>query len=146
MSSASTVLEDAVTTGKTSGTSLLVWSGSVLLTAVTALWLATMHRPLPALATNASSQREGSYLGMKLEDRASAQSGVLVREVEPGSLAAEAGIQSGDAIVVIQDQAVASTQQAAELLTTVPPDGKIAIELIRSDQYLDLMIALDPRR
>ncbi len=150
MRSASAVLEDAVTGSKTLGTSLLAWSGGIALTAATALWLATMHSPLPALvhtrpdlaAVDASSAEEGRWFGMKLEDSGSARPGVLVREVEPGSPAAEAGIQSGDNIVVIQDQGVTSTRQAAELLGTVPPDGKIAIELIRSDEYLDLMVVV----
>ncbi len=141
-----------MTGSKTFGISLLAWSGGIALTAATALWLATIHSPLPALvrdhsssfAFDASSAGESRWLGMKLKN--STRLGVVVGDVEPGSPAAKAGIRSGDTIVVIQDRGVDSTMWAAELLRNVPPDGKIAVELVRSGEYLDLMIAVDLRR
>ena len=144
-----------MTAVKTFGTSLLAWSGGIALTAATALWLASVHGPLPTLvpgsqegaSAKVSTAGEGRWLGMRLEDaplpsRGLAGARVLVREVELRSPTAQAGLRPGDAILFVQDQLVTSAHQTVELLNSVPPDGKLALELVRSGRYLNLTIDL----
>ncbi len=68
--------------------------------------------------------------------------GVFVIEVDPNGAAGEAGIKKGDVIVKINDMAVTSDAQLAELIARQKPGDKIKISYIRngSEQSTDAVL------
>ncbi|HEY4285933.1 MAG TPA: trypsin-like peptidase domain-containing protein [Puia sp.] len=58
--------------------------------------------------------------------------GVFVMEVDPKGAAGEAGIRKGDVIVKINDQAVSSDAQLAELIARQKPGDKVKIAFMRN--------------
>ena len=140
---------------KVAGNAVMVWTGAMALAGFTAMWLARVPAPLPALApmeqkvqtVNASGTADGRWFGMRLQDSPLVSEGlqrvhVVVREVQPGSPAAAAGVQSGDVILFIQDQLVSSTQQVADVLLGAPPEARVMLELVRSGSYVVLAMNL----
>jgi len=74
------------------------------------------------------SAEHGKALGMKLVDPTSAmlqkyslsaKAGALVTAVEPGSIAAQAGVRPGDLITRVNNQDVSNAQQASDALAKV---------------------------
>jgi len=127
--------------------SSLAWAGGLSLTMAAAVWLAGFparqaapipldlqsFRPAPAPAV------EAARLGLILEDASiSGNFQTLVREVAPGGLAAEAGVRPGDLLVAIQDQLTGNARETAALLDTLPLEGPLQIEVLRSGAYLVL--------
>ncbi|CAN0575672.1 unnamed protein product, partial [Ectocarpus sp. 12 AP-2014] len=62
--------------------------------------------------------------------------GVDVRQVEPGSVAAEAGIRPGDVLVSIDHRSVSSSDELVEIVEGLPTDRAIPIRLFRDGRSL----------
>jgi serine protease Do len=58
--------------------------------------------------------------------------GVFVMEVDPNGAAGEAGIKKGDVLVKINDQAINSDAELAELIARQKPGDKVKIDYIRN--------------
>lgn len=68
--------------------------------------------------------------------------GVLVREVDPGGAAAEAGIVPGDVIVSVDHRAVESGEQLRELIESMPTDRAVPVRLYREGRSLFVALRL----
>jgi serine protease Do len=72
--------------------------------------------------------------------------GALVREVDPDSPAAEAGLQKDDVIVGYQGQPVQSAAQLARLVRETPGGRKVALEVSRGGSLQKLAATLADNR
>jgi len=59
--------------------------------------------------------------------------GVLVRQVEPGSAAEQAGIKPNDVIVAFNQEQIDSSQELIELANNAPPGRSVAVLVIRKE-------------
>lgn len=71
------------------------------------------------------------------------QGGVEVRQVEPGSVAAEAGILPGDVLVSIDHRSVSSSAELVEIVEGLPSDRAIPIRLFREGRSLFVALRLE---
>ncbi|MCE8032304.1 DegQ family serine endoprotease [Billgrantia tianxiuensis] len=69
-------------------------------------------------------------------------SGVLVRDVEPGGAANNAGIMPGDVIVSIDHHAVENAAQLRELAQALPTDRAVPVRLYRDGRSLFVALRL----
>jgi len=72
--------------------------------------------------------------------------GILVTAVIPGSPADRAGLQTGDLVFAFDDVAVNSAPGLASLVQQSFPGKKVAVELIRQNQYLALGLVIGSKR
>jgi serine protease Do len=72
--------------------------------------------------------------------------GVLVREVEPDSPAARAGLAEGDLIVEAAGRPIREPDDVYDALATVAPEGKLAIRIVRGAEERTLEADFGPRR
>jgi membrane-associated protease RseP (regulator of RpoE activity) len=87
---------------------------------------------------------ERPRLGIGIGD---SETGVIVNEVVKGSPAETAGVQVGDIITAINNEAVATPQEAAEavahaIATAVPGEFEVSITVTRGEEELDLTATL----
>jgi len=69
--------------------------------------------------------------------------GVIVRQVESGSVAAEAGIRSGDVLVSIDHRSVSSSNELVEIVEALPTDRAIPVRLFRDGRSLFVALRLE---
>lgn len=69
--------------------------------------------------------------------------GVIVRQVEPGSVAADAGIRSGDVLVSIDHRSVSSSDELVEIVEALPTDRAIPVRLFRDGRSLFVALRLE---
>src|SRR5262249_24090940 len=69
-----------------------------------------------------------------------ASSGVLVREIYPGSPAAMAGLQSGDLITRVDERSIASYLEWAQVLFNLKVDEPRTFEIQRRKETLTLSV------
>lgn len=69
--------------------------------------------------------------------------GVVVREVQPGSPAEQAGLQAGDVIVGVGGKHVGSPSQAADAIRGASKDHAVALRIIRNGQPVFVGVNLD---
>jgi S1-C subfamily serine protease len=79
-----------------------------------------------------------AWLGLTVEDlppqmRARGISGVLVTEVEEGSIAGEAGLQGGDVIVAVNQKRIASISEYLSAIKEAGKKGSVALLVKRGD-------------
>ena len=70
------------------------------------------------------------------------QKGVLIENVVEGSPAEKAGMQKGDVIVAVNDQAVGAPQELTRRIVGTAPGTKVEISLIRKGKTLQLPVEL----
>jgi|SRR5579884_315517 len=68
--------------------------------------------------------------------------GALVVKVGSGGAAAQAGIQTGDVIVQVDNQAVTDAASLTDILTNKNPGEKVAVKLYRGSQQLTINVTL----
>ncbi|MBR9903669.1 MULTISPECIES: DegQ family serine endoprotease [Halomonadaceae] len=69
--------------------------------------------------------------------------GVVVRQVESGSVAADAGIRSGDVLVSIDHRSVSSSDELVEIVEALPTDRAIPVRLFRDGRSLFVALRLE---
>ena len=69
--------------------------------------------------------------------------GAVVRNVEPGSPADQAGLQAGDVIVGVGDKQVTSPSEAANAIRGASKDHAVALRIIRNGQPVFVGVNLD---
>ncbi|MGK5110961.1 MULTISPECIES: S1C family serine protease [unclassified Geodermatophilus] len=84
-----------------------------------------------ALGVNARSVTDGT------------RDGALVVNVEPGSGAAEAGIQEQDVIIAVDDDAVGSSEELVVAIDAHDPGETVTLELIRNGSSTTVQATLD---
>lgn len=102
-----------------------------------------------APAELAAAEQDGVRLGVTVAGldaeqrrRLELDQGVLVRDVQPGSPAAEAGIQPGDVILSFNHQPVGSVDQLAERVETAPAGKPSVVLIMRENGRLFLPVRL----
>jgi S1-C subfamily serine protease len=65
---------------------------------------------------------------------------VRVVEVLPGSAAEAAGLRSGDLIVAAAGRAVASTDDLHRVLSSIPAEHPVPVEIIRDERHLEVEV------
>jgi len=71
--------------------------------------------------------------------------GELIRSVTPGGAAARAGIQQGDVVITVNNQAVTPDQSLAYLVSNLPVGTKVPIELIRGSERRTVTVTIGER-
>ena len=94
-----------------------------------------------ALLTLVSAQDSAPYLGISFE---AVDEGVLVTTVAPDSPAESAGLETGDIITAIDDEAV-TAETIAEVVGGYAVDDSITLTVTRDDESLELEVALAER-
>jgi serine protease Do len=69
--------------------------------------------------------------------------GAVIREVQPGSPAEQAGLQSGDVIVGVGGKSVDSPSAAASAIRTAAKDHAVALRVIRNGTAVFVGVNLD---
>ena len=69
--------------------------------------------------------------------------GVVVRQVEPDSVAANAGILQGDVLVSIDHRSVSSSEELVSIVEELPTDRAIPIRLFREGRSLFVALRLE---
>ncbi|GAB2718462.1 DegQ family serine endoprotease [Halomonas garicola] len=95
---------------------------------------------------NDSQARLGVEVGEiddALRERLNVDGGVEVRDVEPGSAAARAGIRPGDILVSIDHQSVSTAKELSERVEALPDDRAIPLRLYRDGRSLFVALRLD---
>jgi membrane-associated protease RseP (regulator of RpoE activity) len=96
----------------------------------------------------------GGFLGVQLEEvdaktadrlKLAEERGALVRKVESGSPAEEAGLQADDVIVRYQGGKIESARQLARLVRETPAGRKVVLEVVRGGAVRTLTATLDER-
>jgi membrane-associated protease RseP (regulator of RpoE activity) len=108
-------------------------------------------RPFPGFPGNGNDNRDdrdrrpslptqsGAYLGVYVE---SADDGARVRRVEPGSPAAEAGLEEGDVITELDGDDVSSTLDLARAVRSHDPGDSITVTYTRDGTSSEVNVTL----
>ncbi len=88
----------------------------------------------------APAEPESGYLGVGLEE--SPAGGILVTEIAPESPAEKAGLKVGDKITAVNKAAVEDISDLGELMSKVPPGGKLALGVQRAGAQLTIVATL----
>ncbi len=109
--------------------------------------------PGEQMAKNESPQQSREKLGLALAplspdmrnqlDVPDGTNGVVIREVQPGSPAEQAGLQSGDVIVGVGGKSVDLPSAAATAIRTAVKDHAVALRIIRNGTPVFVGVNLD---
>ncbi len=109
--------------------------------------------PSEQVATNEHGQESKGHIGVALAPLSPDLSdqlnvpdgtrGVVVRSVEPGSPADQAGIQAGDVIVGVGGKKVTSPSDAASAIRSAAKDHAVALRIIRNGEPAFVAVNLD---
>ncbi|MEW6743436.1 MAG: PDZ domain-containing protein [Planctomycetota bacterium] len=96
----------------------------------------------PALLLEEEDEGENPFLGVYLEN---AEKGALIQEVIDGTPAAKAGLQSGDIVVSIDKDKVASADDLVAGVAARKPGQKVALKVLRNDEPMRIGVVLGTR-
>jgi serine protease Do len=109
--------------------------------------------PNEQMASNETGRQSEGRIGLALAplspdlrnqlDVPDGTQGVVVRNVEPGSPADQAGLQAGDVIVGVGDKQVASPSDAARAIHGASKDHAVALRIIRNGESIFVGVNLD---
>jgi putative serine protease PepD len=103
-------------------------------------------RVLEVLRTQAAGgSRQQGYLGVGLTDRTDGGQGAVIANVEPGSPADQAGIEEGDVILSIDDQAITGRAGMIAVVRDAQPGETIDITLERDGETITTEATLAER-
>jgi len=113
------------------------------------LGLALVTSPLAA-QQNEPAAKKGAhpYLGVAVSPTPSdaEEQGVMVREVEPGSPAAQAGLKKGDVITRVDGREVGNPHDLVNVLARHQPGESLTFHVMREDREQQLKVKLGERR
>lgn len=89
--------------------------------------------------------REEGFLGVALDDRTDGGLGALIRAVNDGSPADEAGIRAGDIVIAVDDAAVEGAAGLIAAIRDLEPGDVTVIRVRRDDTTIDLPATLTTR-
>lgn len=78
-----------------------------------------------------------------MREQLNIQGGVEVRQVEPDSVAATAGIRPGDVLVSIDHRSVSSSDELVQIVESLPTDRAIPLRLFREGRSLFVALRLE---
>ncbi|MCS2610102.1 DegQ family serine endoprotease [Halomonas dongshanensis] len=84
-----------------------------------------------------------SELDDAMRERLDIQGGVMVNEVEPGSVAAAAGLRAGDVLVSVDHRSVSSAEELVSIAESLPSDRAIPLRLYRDGRSLFVALRLE---
>lgn len=90
-------------------------------------------------------QRQEGYLGVNLGDRSDGGQGAVISAVDEGTPAAAAGIESGDIVVAIDDQAIDGASGLVAAIRDNEPGDELEIVVLRGGERLTLTAILTNR-
>ena len=93
----------------------------------------------------AGGQREPGFLGVELAERNDGGSGALVAVVNPGSPAADAGLEVGDIVVAVDDQPINGSEGLVGVVRDHSPGDQVAIVVVRDGAELTVTATLAER-
>jgi serine protease Do len=109
--------------------------------------------PGEQMASNENPQQPRERLGLALAplspglrnqlDVPDGTNGVVIREVQPGSPADQAGLQAGDVIVGVGGKSVSSPSEAAKAIRGAEKDHAVALRVIRNGEPVFVGVNLD---
>jgi hypothetical protein len=84
------------------------------------------------------------YLQQRVPYRASLapQGGILFAEVNSGSLPHRVGLRTGDRVVAIDGQRVASSEMALETYLALRPGTRLTLQVVRGQQRVELRLQI----
>ncbi|MBK9166020.1 MAG: PDZ domain-containing protein [Bryobacterales bacterium] len=103
-----------------------------------------LPRPLMSWQS-ASLGIESESLGPQLAEYFGVKEGILVRSVEPGSAASQAGLKAGDVIVEVNGRKVAAPKEIAPVLRSAGRQGTVAFKIVRERRQSTLTVTLPQR-
>ncbi len=84
-------------------------------------------------------------IGVTLAQR-SAQKGAEIAAVEPGSPAAQAGLEKGDVVTAVDGKRIASGAQLRTVIGGLPADAEVRLSVRRGGAGFETNVQLEPRR
>lgn len=97
----------------------------------------SVNRGYLGISVNPISPEEAAKLGLKKDTKA-----VIIKVVTPDSPAEKAGLKLSDAILSIDDKPVTSVQDLRLLVSQIPPDTEITINMIREGKEKNIKARL----
>lgn len=86
-----------------------------------------------------------AFLGVTGTDPATGPGGALITAVEPGSPAAEAGIEEGDLITAVDGREISSMSELASAIRSRTPGETVRLTLVRDDREGSVRVELGTR-
>jgi putative serine protease PepD len=77
------------------------------------------------------AERTEAYLGVGLGDRIDGGQGAVVTEVQPGTPAAEVGLEVGDLVVAVDDQVTAGSAGLIAAIRDLEPGTEVELTVVR---------------
>ena len=114
--------------------------------------VSTLQSVLPQLEAEGRVRR--GYLGVSIDNldfRAQqafgldSTDGALVTQVQPGTPAADAGLEHGDIILQVDDRNVGNTRELIDYVSEKPPGHKVELELLRDGKRVEKRVTLGER-
>ncbi len=89
--------------------------------------------------------RSEGYLGVELEDRRDGGQGAVIGKVEPGTPAADAGVEAGDLVVAADGAAIDGTTGLIAAIRDLQPGDSAIITVVRDGERIDLTVTVTDR-
>jgi putative serine protease PepD len=89
--------------------------------------------------------RPEGYLGVELRDRTDGGQGAVIRAVEPGTPAADAGIEEGDLVVASDGAPIDGATGLIAAIRDLRPGDTTVLTVMRDGERIDLTITLTDR-
>ena len=101
---------------------------------------------IDALRAQSSGEvRAEGYLGVELDDRRDGGQGAVIRSVQDGTPAAEAGIEAGDLVVAADGAAIDGATGLIAAIRDLQPGDTTTVTVLRDGERLDLAVTLTDR-
>lgn len=95
------------------------------------------HRPILGVQLYEINDDLAKYFGVK------AGEGVLILDVAKNSPAEKAGLKSGDVIVKIDNESVATPKDVQEIISEFEEDDQVTLEIVRENQKQTITVTLE---
>lgn len=107
--------------------------------------------PVPQGERRQQTSSTGAYLGVDLSDigsavakelRVTSRTGAVVAGVQPGSPAAEVGLERGDVILELGGEPTPKAAALEAALRQCTPGNRYVVELVRGQAYMSMLVTL----